>query len=107
MIGAGSDGPPPGTDSGSGRADDGGAPDVLSQLGRHAGHGFTIAAATALFAWLGGLLDDRAGTAPLFVILGAFLGFGAGFYSMIRSLLPPSADGDGDGGEEGGEEGGP
>ena len=62
------------------------APSTMAHVGRHAGHGITIAASTALFAWLGSWLDDRLGTRPLFVILGAFLGFSAGFYSMYRRL---------------------
>ena len=62
-------------------------PSTMAQVGRQAGHGITIAASTALFAWLGSLLDDRLGTRPIFVILGAFLGFSAGFYSMYRRLV--------------------
>ena len=71
------------------------APSTMAQVGRQAGHGITIAASAALFAWLGSLLDDRLGTRPIFVILGAFLGFSAGFYSMYRRLvLDPSRDSD-------------
>ena len=67
------------------------APSTMAQVGRHAGHGITIAASVALFAWLGTLLDEWLGTRPIFVLLGAFLGFSAGFYSMYRSLvLDPS-----------------
>lgn len=57
------------------------------QLGELAGFGLTMALATALFAWLGSLLDDRLGTKPLFVLVGAFVGFGAGFYSMYSRLV--------------------
>ncbi len=72
-------------------------PSSVVQVGRHAGHGITIAASAALFAWLGTLLDERLGTRPLFVILGAFLGFGAGFYSMYwRLVLDPSKERDGE-----------
>ena len=71
------------------------APSAMAQMGRQAGHGITIAASAALFAWLGSLLDDRLGTRPIFVILGAFLGFSAGFYSMYRRLvLDPSRESD-------------
>ena len=71
------------------------APSTMAQVGRQAGHGITIAASAALFAWLGSLLDDRLGTRPIFVILGAFLGFSAGFYSMYRRLaLDSSRDSD-------------
>lgn len=64
-------------------------------LGRHAGHGLTIALSTALFAWLGSWADDWLGTAPVLVLLGVFVGFGAGFYSMMARL--------GTGGDDGGE----
>jgi len=61
-------------------------PTVWSELGRYGGHGLTIGIATALFAWLGWLLDGRLHTEPLFVLLGTFVGFAAGFYSMMRQL---------------------
>ncbi len=67
------------------------SPSTMAQVGRHAGYGITIAASAALFAWLGTLLDARLGTRPLFVVLGAFLGFGAGFYSMYRRLVLDSS----------------
>lgn len=72
----------------------GGPPDVgprgseaASRLGELAGFGLTMGLATALFAWLGSLLDGRLHTEPLFVLVGAFLGFGAGFYSMYSRLV--------------------
>lgn len=78
-----------------------GSSSVAGELGRHAGHGLTMAAATALFAWLGMKADARLGTGPLLVMVGASVGFAAGFYSMYRSLV----DGDdGPGTEEAGEE---
>jgi len=58
----------------------------LTEVGRYGGYGLTIGVATALFAWVGTLLDARLHTKPLFVLLGTFLGFGAAFYSMIRHL---------------------
>ena len=69
-----------------GRNRDRSPPTVWGELGRYGGHGLTIGIATALFAWLGTLLDGRLHTEPLFVILGAFVGFAAGFYSMMRHL---------------------
>lgn len=66
--------------------DDEPAPALAGELGRYAGHGLTIALSTALFAWLGSWADDRLGTSPVFVLLGVFVGFGAGFYSMITKL---------------------
>lgn len=73
-------------------------------MGRYGGHGLTIALATALFAWLGSLVDERLGTEPLFVLLGVFLGFGAGFYSMYAKLVaaPRGAGDEAPGTEDGG-----
>lgn len=80
-----------------------GSSSTASQLGRYGGHGITLGLAVALFAWLGTLLDERLGTKPLFVLLGAFLGFGAGFYRLIRDLAVDSNDepDDGEPGERG------
>ena len=60
---------------------------TLAELGRYSGHGLTLGIATALFAWIGSLLDERFHTGPLFVLLGTFTGFGTGFYSMYRHLV--------------------
>lgn len=70
---------------------------TLQQVGRYGGHGLTIGAATALFTWLGHLLDGWLHTAPLFVILGAAVGFSSGFYAMYRDLVlrPDEPEGDG------------
>lgn len=73
-----------------------GSAGLAAQLGRYAGLGVTIGLSTAAFAWLGAWLDERLGTDPLLVILGAFLGFAGGFYSMYRRLvLRPGDPGDG------------
>lgn len=66
--------------------------DTLQQLGQHAGYGITIALSTGLFAWLGLELDDRLHTGPLFVMLGAFVGFGAAFYRMYSELVLEAED---------------
>ncbi|MDP2496771.1 MAG: AtpZ/AtpI family protein [Candidatus Palauibacterales bacterium] len=68
------------------------------QLARYGGHGLTIGVATALFSWLGNLLDGLIGTGPLFVILGATIGFVGGFYSMYRDLVLEQRREDDDGG---------
>lgn len=62
-------------------------PHLASQLGEYAGFGLTMAVSTALFSWLGSLLDERLNTKPLFVLIGAFLGFAGGFYSMYWRLV--------------------
>lgn len=75
------------------RGSDGGPSDTTRQLGELAGLGITLGLATALFAWLGSLLDRWLGTQPLFVLLGTFTGFGGGFYSIYwRLVLKPEAD---------------
>jgi len=80
---------------------------TLVELGRYGGYGLTIGLATALFAWLGSVLDERLQTGPLFVILGTFTGFGAGFYSMYRHLVVdpreegPNGEGPPDSGDAG------
>jgi F0F1-type ATP synthase assembly protein I len=33
------------------------------------------------------MADERLQTGPLFVLLGTFIGFGAGFYAMYRALV--------------------
>lgn len=58
-----------------------------SQIGRYGGYGITLGLSIAFFAWLGMKLDERLGTAPLFVLCGTFLGFGAGFYRMYQELV--------------------
>ena len=72
---------------------------TLAELGRYSGYGLTLGIATALFAWIGSVLDERFHTGPLFVLLGTFTGFGAGFYSMYRHLVldrrEPPGNGDG------------
>lgn len=90
--------PAPGDDG----ASDGGS---LRQMGRYGGHGITMGAATALFAWLGHLLDGWIGTGPLFVILGATAGFAGGFYAMYRDLVLRPDGGSTEGGDSGGPDG--
>ena len=78
----------------------------LRDVGRFGGHGLTLGVAIALFAWIGSMLDKRFHTEPLFVLLGTFTGFGAGFYSMYRHLMPDGGghvDTDDDGRERGGD----
>lgn len=60
-------------------------------MSRYAGHGLTLGVSTALFAWLGSLLDEQLGTHPFLVLVGAMLGFAGGFYSMYRQLVTGSA----------------
>jgi F0F1-type ATP synthase assembly protein I len=60
----------------------------------------TWALSTALFLYLGTLLDGWAGTEPLFTLVGAFVGAAAGFYYLYHHLVAASRPGGrrGDGG---------
>ena len=65
--------------------------------------GIAMGLVIALLAVGGNWLDNRLGTAPLFVLLGVFGGFAGGCYSMFGRL---AAQRDGSGaGETGGEAG--
>jgi F0F1-type ATP synthase assembly protein I len=52
-----------------------------------AGLGLTLAASIALFAIGGNWLDGKLGTSPVFVLVGTFLGFAGGFYSLYEKLV--------------------
>jgi F0F1-type ATP synthase assembly protein I len=51
-----------------------------------AGFGIQFVAALLIFLYAGKWVDRQLGTAPLFLVLGVFLGAGASFYSMYRGL---------------------
>jgi len=55
--------------------------------GQYTGYGLTWALSTLLFLLAGWWLDGKLGTMPLFMILGAFVGAGAGFYSLYYHLV--------------------
>ena len=65
---------------------------LISAAGQFTGYGLTWAVSTLLFLLLGWWLDGKVGTAPLFTILGAFVGGGAGFYSLYRHIVAGSRD---------------
>lgn len=67
---------------------------MWSEGSRYAGLGLQLAASIGFFLWLGYLADGRLGTMPLFTILGAFLGAGAGFYSLYRQVVLGARDED-------------
>lgn len=48
--------------------------------------GYTLLAAVGLFGGIGWWLDGRAGTRPLFLIAGIFLGLAVAFNSLIRRV---------------------
>ena len=52
-----------------------------------AGIGLQFALSIVLFVFVGEWVDSRLGTGPVFLIVGAFVGAGGGFYSMYRKLM--------------------
>ncbi|HUO51581.1 MAG TPA: AtpZ/AtpI family protein [Gemmatimonadaceae bacterium] len=72
-------------DPGAGKGD----PGMHSGM-EFAGVGLQFAAAILLFLYVGKWVDGKLGTAPLFLIVGVFVGAGGGFYSMYRKLVKPS-----------------
>ncbi len=63
------------------------ADSTLVAMARFSGHGLTLAMSTGLFMVGGWWLDGRMGTRPLFTIVGALVGAGAGFYHLLSHLL--------------------
>jgi F0F1-type ATP synthase assembly protein I len=61
--------------------------DVIKASGRFMGLGLTWAMAVLFFLGVGAWLDTKLGTSPLLLILGAFVGAGAGFYSLYYHIV--------------------
>ena len=57
----------------------------------YAGLGFQFVGAILLFLYVGRWADSRLGTAPWLLIVGVFVGAGAGFYSLYRKLMQEQA----------------
>jgi F0F1-type ATP synthase assembly protein I len=77
-------------------------PSTSAEVSRYVGHGLTWALSTLLFLYLGTRADAWAGTRPLFTLVGALVGAGAGFYSMYYHLViePGRRKAERDGAEE-------
>jgi len=60
---------------------------LWASAGQYTGYGLTWALSTLLFLLGGWWLDLKVGTMPLFLILGAFVGAGAGFYSLYYHVV--------------------
>jgi ATP synthase protein I len=55
-------------------------------LSTFAGVGLQFAVALVLFVLLGQWVDRKLGTAPVFLMLGVFVGGGAAFYSLYKRI---------------------
>lgn len=60
-----------------------------------AGAGAQFVLSILLFLYIGKWLDGRFGTAPWLLMIGAFVGAAAGFYSFYRRIMAASRDRDG------------
>lgn len=60
---------------------------MWSEAGRYSGFGLTWALSVLVFLFVGLWLDRRIGTEPIFMMAGAFLGAGAGFYYLYYHLV--------------------
>jgi F0F1-type ATP synthase assembly protein I len=63
----------------------------LGAAGKYVGLGFQMMLSILLFLWIGQWVDRWAGTKGLFMLLGVFVGAGASFYSMYKSLMADQA----------------
>jgi F0F1-type ATP synthase assembly protein I len=63
---------------------------LWAAAGQYMGLGLSWALSTLLFLLGGWWLDGKVGTTPLFMILGAFVGASAGFYSLYRHIVVES-----------------
>ena len=61
-------------------------------MGAYAGLGLQFAVSILVFLFVGQWLDRKLGTAPIFLLVGVFVGAGASFYSMYRKLMAIQAE---------------
>ena len=61
--------------------------DVVRASSRYFGHGMALAAAVALFGWIGSEIGERIGAHAALTLLGMALGGAAGFYSIYLQLV--------------------
>jgi positive regulator of sigma E activity len=51
------------------------------------GYGLALALSVLLFLGVGAWADGKLGTSPVLAIVGAFIGAGAGFYSLYYHIV--------------------
>lgn len=70
--------------------------EIIRASGQFMGHGLTWALSVLLFMAVGWWADSKLGTTPFLMVLGAFVGAGAGFYSLYYHIViePRGRDGE-------------
>ena len=61
--------------------------DIIRASGQFMGLGLTWALAVLFFLGIGAWLDSKLGTEPFLLVLGAFVGAAAGFYSLYHHIV--------------------
>lgn len=61
--------------------------EAIRASGRFMGLGLTWALGVLLFFGVGAWLDSKLGTEPVLMVVGAFVGAGAGFYSLYYHIV--------------------
>jgi len=61
--------------------------DTIRSSAQYMGLGLTLALSVLLFLGVGAWLDSKLGTSPILLVLGAFVGAGAGFYSLYYHVV--------------------
>ncbi len=61
--------------------------DLIRASGQHMGYGLAWALSVLLFLGVGAWLDGKLGTSPWLLVTGAFVGAGAGFYSLYYHIV--------------------
>ena len=61
--------------------------ELIRASGQFMGLGLSWALAVLLFLGLGAWVDSKLGTAPVLLVLGAFVGAAAGFYSLYYHIV--------------------
>jgi F0F1-type ATP synthase assembly protein I len=67
-------------------ADEGNRQRSMRDYSRYSSVGVTFGVVLALFAFAGYWADKQVGSSPIFLVLGVFVGFGGGLYSLIRKI---------------------
>lgn len=61
--------------------------DILRATGQFMGLGLAWALSVLFFLGVGAWIDSKLGTSPLLLVLGAFIGAAAGFYSLYYHIV--------------------